>query len=193
MNLNDYKNIFEKKREFKVKVKKIEVPSLKNSYFTTASKVGAGIALAPAVPVELAGVIAEGVVGTVGNIVDVVGFGLALPSALLAAGAFSAGGNLYNPVAKAALYTGGAIAAIPTAAILITTGIASGIIKLGAGLIGCLTLAATAPFKLIAKGVLKAGKRNSLYDALIEVQEREENIIEGEFEEVDEDIENELD
>lgn len=143
-----------------------------------AAAVGAGVAIAPAVPIAIAGDVASACVTLTADLVESAGFVLALPSILFTIG-FASMAEASNSKFGALAYLGACVSSLPGAAICLATGLASGVLKLGAGIIEVLTLAATAPFRAIAKGILRhADKKNEAYyyddnDIIIDYNENE--------------------
>ncbi len=171
MFLKKKKNNLNKKLNKEVTSSMLKVNDINDEEYSKLSRVSAGTVIALGVPAVFTGAVASVAVDLVGDVVDKVGSIAETPTGLLAQAALTGASEVDNVVGKAALYTVGAIAAVPTIAIGLATGIASGIIKLGAGLISLTTYALAAPFYFGAKGILRLGqKKEKTSNEIIDIE-----------------------
>lgn len=121
--------------------------------------VGAGLALVPALPIALVGDLGSGIIKAAAGITNIVAYALCLPSAVVGWKLFNKGLDSNNKFCQVALCSAGALATVPGLVISSIDTVALGVLKLASLAVNGLTLAATAPFKLLSKGILKASKK----------------------------------
>ncbi len=135
-----------------------------------SSKIMAGAAIAPVVPVGIASIAAQAGIFIVGSAVELTGFALALPTNLLATGLYAKGEDCFEFgefVFKGMAF----VASLPGMAIDIVTKTATGILKLADYALKLATMAVVIPFKSCALAILNRGRNK------INTDEKEENII----------------
>ncbi len=120
-----------------------------------AKLIAGGIASAPGLAVNLAGGVAGGVMRLGASIVGAATAIAALPTELGFKTLYAVGQEVDNKAAKVAAYTAGTILAIPTYAIKIAGGIATGAIKLGAAAVETTLSLVSYPLTLPLQGALK--------------------------------------
>ncbi len=138
-------------------------PELKDDSYYMLSRVSAGTLEVLDIPIALTGALTSAGLGLAGGIVGSAGKLITTPTSKLTRKAFEEAEYADNKLAKAALYTGGAIAAIPTVAVRLVTDISAAVMTIGATVFGFVTFIASAPLAYAARGILKLGKKKYKY------------------------------
>ncbi len=175
-----------KKKEKKDLLEKVSSPILKimdeEKESNMLSRVSGGTVLALGVPVAFTGYVATVGTNFAGDIVESIGDLIAMPTNMLSMTTADVAKDTDNVLAKAGLYTVGAISAVPTVAIKLATGIVGGILKLGSYALGLASIFLTIPFIYGSAGILRLGRKKTKQENVIEISpdniEIEDNDIE---------------